>query len=56
MAQEPKGRTGTSDSDMHDMERITRLVAVVCVALVWAYLVGEHKDMNIKNFEIRKSG
>lgn len=35
------------DTHMRDMERIARLVAMVCMALVWAYLVGEHKDINI---------
>ena len=29
---------------------------MVCVALVWAYLVGEHKDMNIKAIRILKHG
>ena len=41
---------------MRDMERIARLVAMVCVALVWAYLVGEHKDINIKPIRILKHG
>ena len=36
------------DTHMRDMDRIARLVAMVCMALVWAYLVGEHKDINIK--------
>ena len=29
---------------------------MVCVALVWVYLVGEHKDMNIKAIRILKHG
>ena len=29
---------------------------MVCMALVWAYLVGEHKDMNIKPIRILKHG
>ena len=41
---------------MRDMERITRLVAMVCMALVWAYLVGEHKDINSKPVRILKHG
>ena len=41
---------------MRDMERIARLVAMVCMALVWAYLVGEHKDINIKPIRILKHG
>lgn len=44
------------DTHMRDMERITRLVAMVCMALVWAYLVGEHKDINIKPVRILKHG
>ena len=41
---------------MRDIERIAGLVAMVCVALVWAYLVGKHKDMNIKPIRILKHG
>ena len=41
---------------MRDIERIVRLVAIVCVALVWAYLVGEHKDINIRPIRVLKHG
>ena len=41
---------------MRDIERIARLVAIVCVALVWAYLVGEHKDINIRPIRVLKPG
>ena len=44
------------DTHMRDMDRIERLVAMVCMALVWAYLVGEHKDINIKPIRILKHG
>lgn len=44
------------DTHLRDMERISRLVAMVCVALAWAYLVGEHKDMNVKKIRIMKYG
>ena len=44
------------DTHLRDMERIARLVAMVCVALVWAYLVGEHKDINVKPIKILKHG
>lgn len=44
------------DTHLRDMDRIARLLAMVCVALVWAYLVGEHKDMNIKKIRICKHG
>ena len=40
------------DTHMRDMDRIERLVAMVCMALVWAYLVGEHKYINIKPIRI----
>ena len=35
---------------------ITGLVAKVCIALVWAYLVGEHKNINIKPFKMLNNG
>ena len=41
---------------LNDIKRITRLVAMVCIALVWAYLVGEHKDLNIKPIRILNNG
>ncbi len=44
------------DTHPRDMERISRLVAMVCIAMVWAYLVGDHKDINIKPIRILKHG
>ncbi len=44
------------DTHMRDIERIGRLVAVVCIALVWAYLVGDHKDIKVKKIRILKHG
>lgn len=44
------------DTHMRDIDRIERLVAVVCIALVWAYLVGDHKDVNVKKIRILKHG
>lgn len=44
------------DTHMTEIDRIERLVAVVCIALVWAYLVGDHKDLNIKKIRILKHG
>lgn len=41
---------------MRDTERIARLVAIVCVALVWVSLVGEHKDIEVKPIRILKHG
>lgn len=36
------------DTHLRDRVRIARLFAMVCMALVWAYLVGEHKDIYVK--------
>lgn len=44
------------DTHLRDIERIKRLVAMVCMALVWAYLVGEHEDMHIKKIRVLKHG
>lgn len=41
---------------MRDLNRIARLTAMVCIALVWAYLVGDHKDINVKPIRILKNG
>ena len=42
------------DTHMRDKNCNARLVAMVCMALVWAYVVGEHKDINIKPIRILK--
>ena len=44
------------DTHLRDIDRIARLTAMVRMALVWAYLVGEHKDMNVKAVRILKHG
>ena len=44
------------DAHLRDRERIARLFAMVCMALVWAYLVGEHKDIYVKPIKILKHG
>ena len=41
---------------MRDIDRIARLTAMVCIALVWAYLVGDHKDIKVKKIRILKHG
>lgn len=41
---------------LRDIERITRFVAMVCIALFWAYLVGEHKVLKVKSIRILKQG
>lgn len=41
----------------HEGDRTNRkALAVVCIALVWAYLVGDHKDINVKKIRILKHG
>lgn len=44
------------DTHLRDIDRIARLTAMVCIALAWAYLVGEHKDINVKAIRILKHG
>ena len=44
------------DTHLRDRGRIARLLAIVCIALVWADLVGEHKDIYIKPIRILKHG
>ncbi len=44
------------DTHLRDRVRIARLFAMVCMALVWAYLVGEHKDIDVKPIKILKHG
>lgn len=44
------------DTHLRDIDRIARLTAMVCLALVWAYLVGDHKDVNVKAVKILKHG
>ena len=44
------------DTHLRDRERIARLFAIVCIAFVWAYLVGEHKDIYVKPIKILKHG
>ena len=44
------------DTHLRDTERIARLLAMVCIALVWACLVGEHKDENVKPIKTLKHG
>ena len=44
------------DTHMRDMDRIAKTCRDGLLALVWAYLVGEHKDINIKPIRILKHG
>ena len=51
-----KSSFNIEDTHLHDTERIARLLAIVCIALVWAYLVGEHKGINVKPIRKLKHG
>ena len=44
------------DTHLTHLERIERLLAVVCIAVVWAYLVGDHRDQCVKPIRILKNG
>lgn len=44
------------DTHLHDRVRFARLFAMVCMTLVWAYLVGEHKYIYVKPIKILKHG
>ncbi len=38
------------------LERIERLLAVVCIAVVWVYLVGDLRDQYVKPIRSLKNG
>lgn len=44
------------DAPLRDIERIERLTAMVCPVLVWAYRVGEHKDLNVRAIRVLEHG
>ena len=39
------------DTHVRELELIERLVAMVCITLVWVYLIGDYKDINVKKLE-----
>jgi hypothetical protein len=41
---------------LNDIVRISKLIAVVCIAFTWAYKIGIFVDQNIKAIEIKKHG
>lgn len=41
---------------LKDMYRISKLIALICVAFVWAYLVGIYRNNNIQAIKIKKHG
>jgi hypothetical protein len=44
------------DTHLTDLNRISKLLAVVAIAFVWAYLAGIDKHLNIKPIRIKKHG
>ena len=44
------------ETHLRDRERIACLFAMVCIALVWIYLVGKHKDIYVKPIKILRHG
>jgi len=44
------------DTHLTDTERISKLIALVCVALIWVYLVGISRNNNGHPIEIKKHG
>jgi len=50
------GGFNLEDTHLTDMERISKLISVVSIAFVWAYLAGIDKHENIKPIKIMKHG
>ena len=44
------------DTHLSDLERISKLLSLLCIAFIWAYLTGIHRHKNIKPIEIKKHG
>lgn len=44
------------DTHLTDLERISKLIALIAVAFVWVYRIGIDKHMNIKKIKIKKHG
>lgn len=44
------------DTHLNDLERISRLLSLLCIAFIWAYLTGIYKHENIKPITIKKHG
>jgi len=41
---------------LSDTKRLSKLLALVCIAFIWAYRVGIYKDQNITPIKIKKHG
>lgn len=44
------------DTHLVDLDRISKLLCLLCIAFVWAYLCGIHKHQNIRPIKIKKHG
>lgn len=44
------------DTHLIDLGRISKLLCLLCIAFVWAYLAGIYKHQNIKAIKIKKHG
>jgi len=42
------------DTHLNDIERISKLISILCIAFIWAYLVGIHRDKIIVPIKIKK--
>jgi hypothetical protein len=44
------------DTHLKDIERISKLLSILCIAFIWAYLAGIYRHENIKKIKIKKHG
>jgi len=44
------------DTHLTDLERISKLIALISIAFVWVYRIGIDKHMNIKKIKFKKHG
>jgi hypothetical protein len=44
------------DTHLNNLERISKLLSLLCIAFIWAYLTGIHRHENIKPIKIKKHG
>lgn len=44
------------DTHLSDLDRISKLIALIAVAFVWVYRIGIDKHLNIKKIKIKKHG
>jgi len=44
------------DTHLKDPDRIARLIALVCVAFTWVYLVGIFRNQNVQSIKIKNHG